>query len=125
VANGGDADGLIILGQLIKDPISTNPQRVQTAQSASERMPSSRFALKQAQRILNRIDQRPVEFEQLTPSSTGEDEPGQRSAGGRSALGKLAAKVSEGNRFVALDLGEAGLQGSEGIGVGENLGGLL
>jgi predicted transcriptional regulator len=50
-------------------------------------MPSSRFALKQAQRILDRVDQRPVEFEQLPPSATGEDEPGQgRRTGSRDAL---------------------------------------
>lgn len=72
-------------------------------------MPNSRFALQKAQCSLNRVDQRPVELEQLPPSATGKDELGQRSAGGRSALGKLAAKVSEGDRFVTLDLGEASL----------------
>lgn len=125
MANGGHPDGLFGVRELIQDSVGADPQRVQTAQFASECMPSSRFALEQAQRILDRVDQRPVEFEQFPPSTTGEDEPGQRSAGGRSALGQLAAKVSEGDRFAALDLGQASLQSSEGIWVGENLGGLL
>jgi hypothetical protein len=94
-------------------------------QFASECMPNSRFALEQAQRVLDRVDQRPVEFEQLPPSATGENEPGQRSAGRRSPLCQLAAKVSEGDRFVALNLGEASLKGGECVGVGKNLGGLL
>lgn len=88
-------------------------------------MPGLGFSLQQTQCVLDCVDQRPVEFEQLPPCATGEDELGQRSAGSRSALGQLAAKVGEGDRFVALNLGEASLQGSEGVGVGENLGGLL
>jgi hypothetical protein len=111
VADRGNADSLLPIGSLVENPISADSQRVQTAQFASQRVASPRLALQQTQRILDRVDQRPVEFEQLPPSAAGEDEPGQRSAGGRSALSQLAAKVGEGDRFVALDLGEAGLQG--------------
>ncbi|HEX9642127.1 MAG TPA: hypothetical protein VGB13_12545, partial [Candidatus Krumholzibacteria bacterium] len=74
---------------------------------------------------LDRIDQRPAKFEQLPPCATGKNEPCQRSAGGGSTLSKLAAKLRKGDRFAALDLGEASLQSGEGIGVGKNLGGLL
>lgn len=88
-------------------------------------MTGLRFALQQPQRVLDRVDQRPAEFEQLPPRATGKDEPGQRSAGSRSALSQLAAKVGEGDRFVALDLGEASLQGCESVRVGENLGSFL
>ncbi len=41
------------------------------------------------------------------------------------ALGKLAAKLRQRDRLPALDLGEARLQGGEGVGVGQDLGGLL
>lgn len=88
-------------------------------------MTGLRFALRQPQRVLDRVDQRPVKFEQLPPRATGEDEPCQRSAGGSPTLGKLAAKLREGDRFAALYLGETGLQSGESVGVGENLGGLL
>jgi hypothetical protein len=125
VANGSDTDGLFTIGQLVENPIGTHTQRVHSTQLAPKRMAGLRFTLQQAQGILDCVDQRPAEFEQFPPGSTGKDEPGQRSAGGRSALGKLAAKVSELDRFVALNLGEASLQGGEGIGIGENLGGLL
>ena len=68
-----------------------------------------RFTLQQAQRILDRVDQWPVELEQLSSRTASKDELGQRSAGGGSALRKLAAKVGKGDRFAALDLGEASL----------------
>lgn len=113
--DGGYADGLSGVGQLIENPVGAHPQRVQTEELASQGVPGSGFSLEQAQRILDRIDQRPVELEQRLPSATGEDQTGQRSVGGRSALGQLAAKVGQGDRLAALDLGEPGLQGSESV----------
>lgn len=113
--DGGYADGLFGVGQLIENPVGAHPQRVQTEELASEGVPGLGFALEQAKSILDRIDQRPAELEQLLPSATGEDEPGQRSVSGRSALSQLAAKVGQGDRLAALDLGEAGLQGGESV----------
>lgn len=75
------------------------------------------FALQQAQRILDRVDQRPAEFEQLPPCAAGENEPRQRSASCGSTLGQLAAKLGKGNRLVACDLSQTGLQGGESVGV--------
>jgi hypothetical protein len=125
VADNGHADGLLPVGQLIEDPISAYPQGIQPAQLASERVSGLRFALQRPQCVLDRVDQRPVKFEQLPPHATGKNEPCQRSAGDSPALGKLAAKLREGDRFAALYLGEASLQSGESVGVGENLGGLL
>lgn len=68
-----------------------------------------RFTLQEAQRILDRVDQWPAEFEQLSSSTAGEDESRQRSACSRSTLSQLAAKLREGDRFAALNLGEASL----------------
>src|SRR5260221_12444486 len=73
-------------------------------------MLSLRLALKQAQGILDCVDQRPVEFGQLTTSAPSKEKPGQRSTSGRSGLVQLAAKLGEGDRFVARDLGQARLK---------------
>jgi len=125
MADSSDTNCLLSIGQLVKDSVSANTQRVQPTQLAAECVSGSRFALEQSQRILDRVDQLPVEFEQLAPCAAGKNEPGQRSASSCSTLGQLAAKLGKSDRFVACDLGQAGLQGGEGIGIRENLGGLL
>ena len=88
-------------------------------------MTGERVVLKQAKSLLDRIDQRPAQLKQVAPAAPGENESRQRSAGGRSAVGKLAAKLGKRDRFAALDLGKAGLQRGERIRIGENLSGLL
>lgn len=84
-----------------------------------------RLTLQQAQGVLDGVDQRPAQFEQLATGAAGEDKTRQRSAGGRSTLGKLATKLRQSDRLPALDLGEARLQRGEGLGVGEDFGSLL
>jgi hypothetical protein len=63
MTNRSDTNGLSIVSELIKNPISTDPQRVQPMKFAAECVASSRLPLQQAQRVLNRVNQRPVEFE--------------------------------------------------------------
>jgi hypothetical protein len=109
VADGNDADRLSAIGQLIDDPVGTDPQRIKTTQFSPERVTAEWVALNQAKRILDRVDQRPTELEQVAAGSPGEDESRQRSAGGRPAAGKFAAKFGESNRLAALDLGKAHL----------------
>ncbi len=125
MANGSNSNRLLRIGELVKDSICANPQRVQATQLASKRVSGMRFALEQPQRILDCVDQGPAEFEQLPPCATGKNEPCQRSAGGGSTLSQLAAKLGEGDRFVAGDLAKARLQRGEDIGVGEDLSRLL
>jgi hypothetical protein len=125
VANSRDANGLLAVGQLVEDPISADSQQIQPTQFASERMSGPWLALEQAQSILDRVDQRPIEVEQLPPYAAGKNEPRQRLAGGSSALSQLTAKFNKGDRLIACDLRQADLQGGECIWVGENLGGLL
>lgn len=84
-----------------------------------------RLALQKAQRILDRIDQRPAQLEQLATGPSGKDKSRQRSASGRSTLGQLATKLDQGHRFATLDLGETRLQRGESVRIGKNLGGLL
>ena len=86
MADGSYPNRLSPVGQLVDAPIGADPQRVQAAELPPERIPSEPFTLEQAQRILDRIDQRPVQLEQVATSSPGEDEAGQRSAGCRPAL---------------------------------------
>ncbi len=118
MADGGHPNRLLGIGELVENPVGANAQRVEPAQFAAERMSSLRFALEQTQCILDRIDQRPVERKQLATGPAGEDESGQRSAGCGSTFRQLATKLGEGDRFIASDLGETGLQGDQGIGIG-------
>lgn len=125
VADGGDSHRLPAIGQLVKDSIGADPQRAQAAEPPPERMTRLRLALQQTQGVLDSVDQRPVQLKQLATGAPSEDKPRQRSASGRSALRQLAAKLRQSDRLPALDLGKARLQRREGVGVGENLGGLL
>ena len=54
--DGGNADGLLTIGQLVEDPIRADAQRVQPTQFASQCIAGMRFTLQEAQRILNRVD---------------------------------------------------------------------
>jgi hypothetical protein len=45
VADGGDANGSPIVGQLVEDSVGAYSQRIETAQLASECMPDAWLAL--------------------------------------------------------------------------------
>ena len=125
VTNRDNADGLPPVGELIEDSISAYAQGIKPAQPASERVTGSRFALQQPESVLDRVYQRPAQLEQLATRAAGEDEPRHRSASGGPALGQLAAELGEGYRLPALYLGKSRLQRGEGVGIGQDLGGLL
>lgn len=57
-------------------------------------MSDLRVALEQPERVLYRIDQRPVEVEDLLSGTPREDDLGRASAGG-STFGEVAAQVVE------------------------------
>lgn len=63
MADSRHANDLIAIGQLIEDPISADPQRVQAAQPALKRVAGLGIALEQTESVLDRIDQRPAELE--------------------------------------------------------------
>jgi hypothetical protein len=109
VADGSHSDGLSPVGQLIEDSIGADSQRIQASELPAKGVPGERFPLKQTQRILDRIDQRPAQLEQIATSSPGKGEAGQRSASCGPALGQLSAKLSEGDRLPTLELGETSL----------------
>lgn len=109
MANGGDANRFSTVGQLVDDPIRAHPQRIQATKFSAQRVPGEGVALQQAQHLLNRIDQRPAQLEQIAAGSSSENESCQRSAGVLPALGQLTVKLTESDGFVALDLGKSGL----------------
>jgi len=125
VADGGDANRPPAVSELVEDAVRTDSQRVQAAEPPAERVPCLRVALQQPQGVLDRVDQRPAELEQFAARAPGEDESRQPSAGGRTTLCQLGAKLGDGDRLPALNLGEARLQRGEGPRVGKNLGRLL
>jgi hypothetical protein len=63
VPNGRDANRFAAVGQLVEDPISPDPQRVEAAQFPSKRISAEWVALKHCKGILDRVDQRPVKLE--------------------------------------------------------------
>lgn len=117
MANRRDSNSLPTVSQLIENPVRADPKRVQASEFSAQRVADKRVALEQGKRILDRIDQRPAQVEQIEPGSPGEDESRQRSVGGLSALGKLASKLGKSDRLPPLDLGEPLLQRGEGIGI--------
>jgi hypothetical protein len=94
MADGGDANRLVGIGELVDDAIGTDAQGPQTAQPAAKRVPSAGLAREHAERLIDGIDQRPVEIEQLAACATREDDVSHRSAA-RSVLIELAAEVLE------------------------------
>jgi hypothetical protein len=57
---------------LVEDATGTDPQRIHAAEPSTKRMPCPRFALQQTQDILDRVDKRPAQLEQLTTSAPGD-----------------------------------------------------
>ena len=94
MADSGDAKRLVGIGELVDDAIGAHVQGPQAAQPAAKRVPSAGLTREHAERLIDGIDQRPVEIEQLAACATREDDVSHGSAA-RSALVQLAAKVLE------------------------------
>jgi hypothetical protein len=92
MTESGDANGLVGIGELVDDAIGADAQGPQAAQPAAKRVPAAGLAREHAERILDGIDQRPVENEQLAACATREDDVSHASAA-RSALVQLAANI--------------------------------
>ena len=94
MTDGGDANGPVGIGELVDDAIGADAQGPQAPQPAAKRVPSARLAREHAERLIDGIDQRPVEIEQLAACATREADVCHGSAA-RSVLVQLAAKVLE------------------------------
>jgi hypothetical protein len=124
VEDRGDANGLIVIGQLIDNAVGADSQRTQHSQPTAQLVSCSGVALEQAEGALDGVDQRPVEVEQLTASAAREDDTSHNSAL-RPTLSELAADILQCDRLIARELKRAGLDRGERVGIGEDLCGLL
>jgi hypothetical protein len=109
VPDGNHADRFSAVSQLVEDPIGPYPQRVQAAKFPPQGIAGERIALEQTKRILDRIDQRPCQIEQVSTRAPGKDESSQRSACGWPTFSEFAAQLGEGDRLPPLDLAESSL----------------
>ena len=125
MANGCHPNRFPTVGQLIKDPIGPDPQRVETAEFSAKRITGKWVALQQPKRILDRIDQGPIQGKKVSPRAAGKDEPSQGSASSGSPFGQLAAELVQGDRLATLDLPKPCLQCRESIRIGKDLSRLL
>jgi hypothetical protein len=98
------------VGQLVENPVGPYPERVQAAEFSAQGIARERVALEQAEGLLDCVDKRPAQLKQVTTSAPSEDEASQGSADRWPAFCEIAAKLSQGERLAALDLGKALLQ---------------
>ncbi len=54
-----DADRLPLVGHLVEDPVCPDPKRAEAAEPAAQGVSRQGLALKQAEGIIDRVDQRP------------------------------------------------------------------
>lgn len=74
MTNRHDANCSVILGELVDDAERANAKRAKPPQPPAQRVADQRIALEQPERILYRINQGPVELEQLTSGAPREDD---------------------------------------------------
>ena len=124
VADRGDADELVALGQLVDDSISADAERAESVQATAQLVSDQWFAFEEAECVVDRIDQWPGQLKQLASGAPRENYSGHVSAV-RAQCSELAAQVAERHRLIAGELHEAGLKRHECRGVREDLRGLL
>gem|GEM_PF-6671987 len=74
MSNRHDTDCLLTLGELVDDAERTDAQRAKPPQPPAQRMAGRWIAFEQPERVLYRIDEGPVELEQLTSGAPCEDD---------------------------------------------------
>jgi hypothetical protein len=90
VADRQHADCLVVVCELVDDAIPARAQRAEATQPPPERVSDVRIPFPQSERVLDSIDQRPIELEQSLSSAPRENDRGHASPG-RSTLGEIAA----------------------------------
>lgn len=105
-----DANRLTPVGQLIENPVGADSQRVEATELAAKRVAGEGIALEKAKRILDRVDERPIESEQVPTGSASENQSRQRSACGRPTFCQLFAQLGERDGLAALNLRKPSLQ---------------
>ena len=105
-----NADCPVVPGKLIDDAIRAYTQRVQAVQTAAQRVCGVRIPLEQSKRVLDSVDERPVEVEQMVSGAPRKNDFAHVSADG-STLAEVAAKVVERDAVASCQISEAGLDG--------------
>jgi hypothetical protein len=73
--NRHNANCFLIPDKLVDDAEGANSQRAEPLQPPAQCVADQRFALEQPERVPYRIDEWPVELEQLTSSAPCKDDP--------------------------------------------------
>jgi hypothetical protein len=121
VPDGEDTDDALVAVDLVNDPVRTDAKRPEPTETSSKRVTCIWFAFEKAERLDDGIGQRPVEINDLFTGPSGELDPAHLP---ESAV-ELSAQLIERHRFPSLDLLTTFFDGSERLGVGEDLSGLL
>ena len=89
VADRQHAHCLVVVCELVDDPIRAYAQRPEAAQPAPEGVSGLRLPFQQSERVLDSVDQRPLEFEERLSSAPRENDLG-HALPGCSTLGEVA-----------------------------------
>lgn len=100
MADRGDADRPVAVGELVDDAIRPDSQRAKTSEPAPQLVSGSRLAFKETERVFNGVDQRPAEVKQFQAGAARKDDPGHASAD-CATLGEFRAQRRERHRLVA------------------------
>ena len=119
-----DANCLVVVRELIDAAIRAYTQRAQAVQPPAKPVSDVRVPLEQSKRVLDRVDERPVEVKQLLSGAPCENDFGHASAG-VSTLAEVATKIVERDAVASSQLGETSLDGGERRGVRQDLCGLF
>jgi hypothetical protein len=77
MTNRQNAHGLILLAELVDDPISADTERPKPSKAAPQRMTRFGVSLQQSQRLGHGVRQQPIEAENLHPGSADKLDPAQ------------------------------------------------
>lgn len=72
MANSRDTNCAISVDHLVDDAVGTDAERPETPQPATKQVAGMGLALEHAERFRHRIDQRPIETQQLAAGAPGE-----------------------------------------------------
>lgn len=114
MSNRQDTDGFLLVGELMDDAERADTQRSETSQPATKSMTDQRIALEQPEGVLYRINERPVELEQLSSGAPREDDSRHRLLRCAARV-ELGAKIRKRDGLIARELRKTGLDRDEGL----------
>lgn len=119
--DGENTNDPLVAVDLVDDPVGTDAKRPEPAKAPSKRVTCIWFAFEEVERLDDGVGQRPVEIDDLFTCPSGELDPAHLPG---SAV-ELSAQLIERHGFPSLDLVTTFFDGSERVGIREDLGGLF